>query len=139
MNEAEKEMTREYYKELMEQESVTYALISSISAIVPAFVSIYLLGMSGKIPMYLLILPGIIIGLCAKFGGGNAYRMRVKIIPAIAAFTVMIVVWILSGFLVPALIMSIPNALVAYYLGKRQLTERQELAKHRVERGIVKL
>ena len=51
----------------------------------------------------------------------------------------MLIAWWLLGFDVVVLVMAVPNAIVAYFVGKRALTERQSLAIHRVQRGIVKL
>jgi hypothetical protein len=139
MKEAEKEMAREYYVELMEQENTTLAIVSSLAAAIPAVLSLYFLGFGGKIPILLLLLPAVIVGGCARIGGGKAFRRKVKLIPAIVAAIVMIAAWSFLEFSFIVLVMAIPNAIIAYFIGKPKLTERQILAKYRVERGLVKL
>ena len=139
MKEAEKEIAREYYKELIARENVTLALVSSIVAIIPAFLSIFFLMQGGKIPIMLFVLPGIIIGFCAKFGGGKAFRPWVKSIPAIVTLLVMLVSWLLLPLSHWFLILAGPSAVFAYIIGKPSLTERQKLAYYRVKRGLVDL
>ena len=139
MKEAEKEMAREYYKELVERENVTLALVSSVVAIVPAFLSIFFLMQGGRLPVMLFVLPGIIIGVCVKFGGGKAFRPWVKSIPAIATLFVMLASWLFLPLSHWFLILAGPSAVLAYIIAKPSLTERQKLAYYRVKRGLVDL
>lgn len=130
-------MAREYYKELVEQESVSLAFVSSIVGVIPSFLSIFFLMTGGKLPVILFVLPGIIIGVCAKFGGGKAFRPWVKSIPALLTFILMISSWFVLGLSHWFLILAVPSAALAYIIGKPNLTERQKLACYRVKRGLV--
>lgn len=141
MNEDEKEIAREYYKELMEQESVVLTAVSALVGLVPAVISWWLIVSGGKrlLPVFLILIPAVIIGVCVKFGGGKPFRPWVQAIPGYVTVVMMLVLWFLFGLSNWYVFLAIPAGVLATIVGRPTLTERQKLAYYRVKRGLVKL
>ncbi len=138
LSDQEKDLARKRYSELLEKQSVLGLIISSVVSVLPALFVFYMLANSGRIPLLLLMLPGVIIGLGAKIGG-MAISFKYRLIPAGISGVTMIVAGVLFGFYAPMFMFALPNAIVAGVLAKPKLTKQELEAVYRIEKGLVEL
>ncbi|MEO1034037.1 MAG: hypothetical protein AAFX44_00630 [Pseudomonadota bacterium] len=89
----------------------------------------------GRVPIIAYVLPGVAVGLGAKFVGRGIDPIHAWIaagvtVAAIAACQVLL------GFYPLELAFSLPNAFIAGYLGKRSLSLEEDKSLYRYKRGL---
>ena len=124
------------YSLLKKEESIVGALVFSLAA---GFFSIFILSYMlflERLPMITLVLPGIVIGLCAKVGG-NPFTIKVRLIPAGVALFGLLFVSMFFSFNPIIVLLSIPNGIVAYALSKRKLDKIQKKVMYKLQYNLI--
>ncbi|MEL7538684.1 MAG: hypothetical protein AAFZ58_08120 [Pseudomonadota bacterium] len=120
---------------LLSQQSTLGTLLGSIAGAVPGFALYFAVLSMGRIPIIAYVLPGVAVGLGAKFVGRGIDPIHAWIaagvtVAAIAACQVLL------GFHPLELAFSLPNAFIAGYLGKRSLSLEEDKSLYRYKRGL---
>lgn len=131
-------VARQIYKDLQDRENVIYVVVATIISTIPAF--LYIIGTTFlTIPVFLLLFPGIIIGLTVRMSGGYPYRTTIKLIPLVFTALVMLGAAALVEQPFYYLLMIIPNIVTCHLCATPKLTQEQRMAKFRIEKGLVPL
>ena len=135
----EKEATRLIYNDMIAKQSMTAIIVSSISAVIPVGAIFYFLAFADRLPVYMLLIPGFVVGLCVKFGGGRAITPKFKAVPALfTLFFFAVAIFVVTSNYI-FVFLAVPNAIIAYWLAGTSLSDEQRTARYRVSKGLVSL